>query len=131
MPRPTCRTCGQRRWPQVADRFSRRTVLIVCDLLRAVAVAAMLLPGTSITVPIALVALIATIEPVAAAALTAATAEVLDEPQLITGTTLYGTTGQLAQVGGYLTWGLLVAALSPTGCLLLDVVTFLASALLV
>jgi MFS family permease len=115
----------------LADRYPRRSVMILCNLARALLVLTMALPELPIGALFALMLAVATFEPLSNAALTAGTADVLDERQLAAGTTLYGTASQLAQVGGYMVGGATIAALSTTGCLILDGVTFVVSAALI
>lgn len=115
----------------LADRFRRREVMIVADVARAVLVAAMAIPHLPLGVLWALLVVVVLL----GAPHTAAQGALL--PALLTGE-LYERglavrqiTGQTAQLVGFASGGVLVAAVSPMLALLLDAATFALSALLV
>jgi predicted MFS family arabinose efflux permease len=113
-----------------ADRYRRRTVMVVADVLRALLVALMALPG----LPVPLIAILLVAVVVLRAPHTAAQGAVL--PSILgeryeQGLVLRQISSQVAQVGGFAVGGLVVALLLPSGALLIDVATFLVSALLV
>jgi predicted MFS family arabinose efflux permease len=116
---------------RLADRCPRRRVMLACDLVRAVLVALMALPGTSLPVLCALLVAVVLLAPLHTAALGALLPEVVPGPVFDTALTLRYVTGQVAQVGGFALGGLLVAALSPSAALTLDAASFLLSALAV
>jgi predicted MFS family arabinose efflux permease len=113
-----------------ADRYCRRTVMVLADVVRALLVALMALPG----LPVPLIAVLLVVVVMLRAPHTAAQGAVL--PQILgeryeQGLVLRQITSQIAQVGGFAVGGLVVALLRPSGALLIDVATFLVSALLV
>lgn len=113
-----------------ADRLPRRQVMIGCDLMRAGLVACIVIPGTPLWLMVALLFLASVLTPPFEAARAATTPEVLVGDRYAVGLSLSSITAQLAQVVGFVLGGALVAVASPRGALLLDVVTFLVSALL-
>jgi MFS family permease len=116
---------------RLADLCPRRRVMLACDLVRAVLVALMALPGTSLPVLCALLVAVVLLAPLHTAALGALLPEVVPGPVFDTALTLRYVTGQVAQVGGFALGGLLVAALSPSAALTLDAASFVVSALVV
>ena len=115
----------------LADRFSRRDVLLGCDLSRAVLVASMAVPGIPLWLVGALALLSAVLEPPFESARAALLPDVLEGDRYVVGQALVTTTGQGAQVLGFAAGGLLVAALGTSGTLLVDAATFCGSALVV
>lgn len=116
----------------LADRFSRRQVLVVTDLVRALLAAAMAVPGLPLPVLWGLVAVLSA----AAAPFKAAQLAVL--PQVLTDETLYRAglslrqvTAQTAQVVGFGAGGALMTVLEPHLALLVNAATFVLSAALV
>jgi predicted MFS family arabinose efflux permease len=116
---------------RLADRCPRRRVMLACDLVRAVLVALMALPGTPLPVLCALLVAVVLLAPLHTAALGALLPEVVPGAVFDAALTLRYVTGQVAQVGGFVLGGLLVAALSPSAALTLDAASFLVSALAV
>ena len=116
---------------RLADRCPRRRVMLACDLVRAVLVALMVLPGTPLPVLCALLVAVVLLAPLHTAALGALLPEVVPGAVFDAALTLRYVTGQVAQVGGFVLGGLLVAALSPSAALTLDAASFLVSALAV
>ena len=115
----------------LADRFSRRDVLLGCDAARAGLVALMAVPGISLWLVGGLAVLSAVLEPPFESARAALMPDVLEGDRYVVGTALVTTTGQGAQVLGFAAGGLLVAGLGTSGTLLVDAVTFSLSALVV
>src|SRR5215207_8464263 len=96
----------------LGDRYPRRTVLVVCDLLAAVLLGVMALPGLSLVALGALLFLVVTL----AAPFTAARAALVrdlfpDDDRYAAAVSLSAVTIQLAQVVGFAAGGVLVAAL--------------------
>jgi len=116
---------------RLADRCPRRRVMLACDLVRAVLVALMALPGTPLPVLCALLVAVVLLAPLHTAALGAQLPEVVPGPVFDAALTLRYVTGQVAQVAGFALGGLLVATLSPSAALTLDAASFLVSALAV
>jgi MFS family permease len=115
----------------LADRYSRRAVMVVCDLVRAVLVGVLALPGVPVGVLIAMLFAVALFAPPFQAARSAILPEILAGDTYVVGQGLSALSMQLAQVVGFAAGGVLVAALTPRGAILLDAVTFAVSALLV
>jgi MFS family permease len=126
---------GQAVLGPYADRFGRRSLLVVCDVLRA-ALVALLLGAVVVDAPlVALLALLFVVE-LAGAPFYAATmgllADVFDEPrEFLTAHALLRTLGQSNQVIGLAVGGLVVAAVHVRGALLIDIASFLLSGVLV
>ncbi|MFI1155480.1 MFS transporter [Streptomyces sioyaensis] len=115
----------------VADRCPARRVLVVCDLLCALAAAGMVLPGTPVGVLLALRCVLAAIAPVFAGTRAATLGETLGEGELfVLGRSVIRLVNQGAQLAGFAAGGLLLAAVTPRAVLALTAGTFLASALL-
>ena len=112
----------------LADRFPRRRVMIVCDLLRAGLVALMAVPG----MPLALVAALLVAVQLCNAPFTAAQAAtvpvVLEGDRYVVGQALRQISRQAALVVGFAGGGGLVALLGTSQALALDAVTFAVSA---
>lgn len=115
----------------LADRCARRTVLLACDGLRAVLLAAMALPGLNLGV---LVALLLAVEMAAApynAARAALLPDMLSGDRYVLGVAVQTMTAETGQLLGFLAAGGVVLAVSARGALLLDALSFLLSAVLV
>ena len=115
----------------VADQVPRRTVLVVCDLGRAVLVALMSLPGTPLPVLYGLLVVVTLLGGPFRAAQQALLPDVLAGERYVAGLALRGMTIQGAQLAGFAGGGALVAALTPYWALVVDAGTFVASAVLV
>jgi MFS family permease len=112
----------------LADRLPRHRVLIASDVIRAVLVAVMALPGVPLPVLLGLLLLVSVCAPPFEAARAALMADVLEGDRYAVGTSLTGITQQLAQLIGFLLGGALLLTLSPSAALLLDAATFALSA---
>lgn len=115
----------------LADRYPRRAVLVVTDLVRAGLVALMAVPGLPLPVVCALLVPAVLLGGPHAAARAALLPDLLPGDLLPRGIAVRQVSAQLAQVAGFGGGGLLVAAAGPSGALLVDAATFAASALLV
>lgn len=116
----------------LADRFPRRQVMAATDVVRALLAAAMAVPGLPLPVLWGLVAVLSA----AAAPFKAAQLAVL--PQILTDDALYRAgvslrqvTSQTAQLVAFGAGGVLLTVLEPHLALLVNAVTFVASAVLV
>jgi predicted MFS family arabinose efflux permease len=116
---------------RLADRYPRRTVMIICDVLRAVLVAAMALPGVPLVALCGLLVAVVLLAPPHTAAQGALLPDVAPGPAFEAALAVRHVTNQTAQVGGFAAGGLLVAALSPAVALLVNAATFALSALVV
>ena len=113
----------------LAERYPYRNVMVVCDLVRMTLIACVALPFMPLWAMLGLLFLSATATPPAQAAKSAMLPQILEGDRLPVGVALNISSGQAAQVVGYMAGGLLVA-INPRGALLLDSLTFLLSALL-
>jgi MFS family permease len=113
----------------LADRLPRHRVLIASDVLRAVLVGGMAVPGTPLPVLLALLLVVSVCAPPFEAARSALMAEVLEGDRYAVATSLTGVTLQVAQLIGFLLGGALIAAYPPSVALLLNAATFAVSAL--
>jgi predicted MFS family arabinose efflux permease len=115
----------------LADRYPRRSVMIVCDLIRCALVLLMAVPG----VPLAgLVALLFVVT-LAGAPFTSARAavypDVLDGEKYVLGTAIGLTTLQFAQVVGFAAGGTIAGYFGTRTSLVIDAATFALSGLIV
>jgi MFS family permease len=115
----------------VADRYPARRVLVVCDLVCAVCVAVMVLPGTPVAGLLALRCAVAAVSPVFTGTRMAALTDILGEGELyVLGRSLLRIVSQSALLAGFGAGGLLLAVVSPRQAIGVTAVTFLCSALL-
>jgi MFS family permease len=113
----------------LAERYRHRTVMIVCDVLRAAMIAMIGLLHLPISVTLALLFSAALLNPPFEAARSALLPRVLSGDRYVLGVTVQNSTWQFAQILGYVS-GSALAAVEPRLALLIDAGTFLASALL-
>jgi hypothetical protein len=106
------------------DRFSRRRLMIVCDVLRMVLVALLALPGLPLWLVFAVLAAVGLLAPPFEAARSALLADVLQGERFLVGNAMNQATGQAGQVVGFAAGGALVAVLGVSGALVVDAVTF-------
>ncbi|MGW1722511.1 MFS transporter [Streptomyces sp. NPDC002306] len=115
----------------LADRFPPRPVLVACDLLSGVCVAAMLLPGLPIPALLGLLLVTGFVAPLFQGARAASLAYLLDAKTFPTGRSLLRTISQTAVVSGFALGSVAVAAVGPLWLLAADAVSFLVSAALI
>jgi diguanylate cyclase (GGDEF)-like protein len=115
----------------LADRFPRRELMVRVDVVRAALAALMAVPGLPLPVLLALVFLLTLAGAPFKAAQQALLPAVLHGDRYLTGLSLRTVTGQVAQVGGFLGGGALLAFLDPHVALGLNAVTFAVAAVLV
>ncbi|KAB2340151.1 MFS transporter [Actinomadura rudentiformis] len=115
----------------LADRYPRREVIVVLDLLRAALVGLMALPGMPLAALCALLALVTLLGGPFKAAQLALLADVLTGDRYVTALALRQMTIQSAQVAGFLAGGALAQWISPSGGLAFNAVSFAAAAALV
>jgi predicted MFS family arabinose efflux permease len=115
----------------LADRRPRRTVMIIADVLRAVLVALMAVPGLPFLVIAALLVVVQLAGAPANAARGALLPQILGDDDYPTGQAGLSAAGQAAQVAGFAGGGALILAIGTNGVLLADAGTFAASAALV
>ncbi|MEU0568577.1 MFS transporter [Nonomuraea sp. NPDC005983] len=114
----------------LADRFARRGVMVTCDLIRALLVAAMALPIMPFWALCALVFLVVLLSAPFSAARAALLPEVLEGDRYVVGSALQNMTNQAVQMLGFAAGGAVIAAMGPYRALALDAATFLGSALI-
>jgi MFS family permease len=115
----------------VADRRSRRSVMITCDLVRAVLIAVMAVPGVPLWVLVALLFAATMFAPPFESARAAIVPDILQGEQYVLGTAAIQTTFYTAQVIGAVGGGVAVAVIGVRPSLAIDAVTFVVSALFV
>jgi predicted MFS family arabinose efflux permease len=117
---------------QIADRYPRRTVLVVCALLQAVLVGAMAVPALPLWLLSLLVVVVRLVGAPVNAAQNALTREVFaDDEVYLRSQDLRGITTNVAMLAGLGGGGLLVTSLGAPWALLLDAITFLIAAAVV
>ncbi|MEU6743056.1 MFS transporter [Streptosporangium sandarakinum] len=114
----------------LADRYARRRVMIICDLLRAVMVALMAVPGTPFPALCGLVFCVVLLSAPFSAARAALLPELLAGDRYVMGSALQNMTNQGAQMLGFALGGALIMGMGPYRALALDAATYLASALI-
>jgi len=114
----------------LADRFPYRTVMITCDLIRMVTIGAVAIPGAPIEFMLAMLFLTSMANPPAQAARSALLPAILGRDKLVVGLALNSTVSQISQIGGYLV-GAAIAPFAPRLAILVDAITFGASAVLI
>nr|WP_243851533.1 MFS transporter [Modestobacter marinus] len=112
----------------LADRLPRHRVLITSDVVRAVLVAGMAVPGMPLPLLLGLLLLVSLCSPPFEAARSALMADVLEDDRYAVATSLTGITAQVAQLIGFLLGGALLLHFSPSAALLLNAATFAVSA---
>jgi MFS family permease len=115
----------------LADRFPYRTVLINTDLARMILIGLLLVPHLPVQLMLVLVFVSSLGAPPTQAARSALLPLVIDRRRLPTAIALNATTGQAAQVVGYVAGASIAAAISPQVALGIDALTFGLSALLI
>ncbi|MCU1686656.1 MAG: hypothetical protein JWQ81_7395 [Amycolatopsis sp.] len=112
----------------LADRFPRRSVMVLADLARLVLVSAMAVPGMSLPAVAGLLVLVQLLNTPWGAARAALLPQVLEGELFVAGNAVFSMTTQSAQVLGFAGGGLTVAFLGPSGALWVDAGTFAVSA---
>lgn len=112
----------------LADRYPRRGLMVACDLVRAGLIALLLLPGLPTAAVFAVLLAVAAVSPPFDGARGALMPDILDGDAYPVGNALQNSVFTFAQVLGFAAGGSLIAALGVRGALLVDAVSFLASA---
>ncbi|MEV6284857.1 MFS transporter [Kribbella sp. NPDC051770] len=115
----------------IADRFPARPLLVACDLLSALCIGAMLIPGLPVAALLGLLLLTGLIAPIFAGARSASLTQLLPADLFPTGRSLLRTISQTTVLTGFALGAIAVAAVGPTWLLALDVATFALSAALI
>lgn len=115
----------------LADRLPRRRVLVSCDVARAGLVTVLAVTTLPIGPLIVLLFAANLLSPPFRSARAALMPEVLDGDRYPVANGLDNLVRQVGQLAGFAAGGVLVAAISPRGALLVDAATFAVSALLI
>jgi hypothetical protein len=114
----------------LAERYPYRTVMIICDLIRMVLMAAVAIPHLTPPAVLGLLLASALLAPPFEAARSATLPAILEGDRYVVGVAIHTTTAQPAQVAGY-ALGAAMAGSYPEVALLLNAATFAISAALV
>lgn len=114
----------------LADRYPRREVIVVLDLLRAALVGLMAVPGMPLPGLCALLIVVTFLGGPFKAAQLALLADVLTGDDYVTALALRQMTIQSAQIAGFLAGGALAQWISPSGGLAVNAASFAAAAAL-
>ncbi|MEO7746085.1 MAG: MFS transporter [Actinomycetota bacterium] len=125
---------GQALLAPYADRLPRRTLLVLCDLLRAAVVVLLLLAITH-HLPLVVVLVLLFLTELVGSPFSAASAALVsdlfdDRGAYLSASSLLSATGQLNQVVGLALGGLVVGLVGPGDALWFDAATFVVSAVL-
>jgi len=116
---------------ELADRRSRRSVMVFCDAARAVLVGAMVIPGVPIGALVALLFAATMFAPPFESAKASITPQILPGERYVLGTAVLQTTLLLGEVAGAVGGGVAVAFLGVRFALAIDAATFVLSGLLI
>ncbi|WP_344750739.1 MFS transporter, partial [Micromonospora olivasterospora] len=114
----------------LAERHRYRSVMVACDLIRMALMVLVAIPGNPPWLILCLLFATTLANPPSQAARSALMPLILTGDRLVVGLSLNSSTGQAAQVLGYLI-GAAIAAVDPTAALLVNAATFAVSAALV
>ncbi|MBF9127574.1 MFS transporter, partial [Plantactinospora sp. S1510] len=114
----------------LADRYPYRTVMVICDIIRLPLYAVIAIDGLSTEMILVLLFAATLVSPPSQAARSATLPLILAGDRLVVALGLNASTGQAAQVVGYLV-GAGIALYSPTLALLINAGTFGLSALII
>ena len=115
----------------LADRYPRRGVMIACDLARCALVLVMAIPGLPLGSLVTLLFLVTLVGAPFTSARAAIYPDVLAGDRYVMGTAVTLTTYQFAQVLGFAAGGAVTGFFGTRRSLIIDAVTFAASALIV
>jgi MFS family permease len=115
----------------LADRFPRREVMVACDVIRALLVGLMSLPGVPLAWLVLLLFVTTMFAPPFESARAAITPDILHGDRYVLGTAVVQTTFRAGLVAGAAAGGIAVAYLGARPALIVDAATFATSALLV
>jgi len=110
------------------DRVPARRLMVSADVICAVLVALMVLPGLPIAVLLLLVVLEGCVTPVFQAARSSTLPDLLPGGHYVVGKALLSLVAQSSQLIGYALGGVLLAVMAPTTALLVDAGSFVVSA---
>ncbi|QSB15975.1 MFS transporter [Natronosporangium hydrolyticum] len=113
----------------LAERYRYRSVMVVCDVIRAGLIALVALPGMPLPAMLLLVFLVALAAPPGQAARSATLPLVLTGERVVLGLAINQSSGQATQVLGYFA-GAVIAIIDPRGALLINAAAFILSAII-
>lgn len=114
----------------LADRLSRRLVMITCDLVRVVLVLAMTLPGVPLAMLVILLFAVTMLGTPFTSARAASYSDILSGDRFVLGNAITITTYQVAQVAGFAAGGAIADVFGIRTSLIADAATFAASAVI-
>lgn len=115
----------------LADRYPRRSLIVVCGLARALLVAPAAVPAIPLPVLAALIVAAQLLESPVVAAQVAVTPDVLPPSVYRAGVAIQQLTAQLVALAGFAAGGVLVSAIGTSGSLAANAAAFAVSALIV
>jgi predicted MFS family arabinose efflux permease len=116
---------------ELADRYPRRAVMVVCDASRAVLVAVMVVPHLPIGVLVALLFVATLFAPPFDSAKASVTPDILSGERYVLGTAVLQTTLLAGEVLGAVGGGVAVAFIGVRSSLAIDAATFVLSGLII
>jgi MFS family permease len=114
----------------LADKFPRRSIMIVCNLFSAGLIGLMALRGVALSLLCVLLFLAVLLEPLFSASRSALMADVLPDDRYVLANALGNLTTQTGQVVGFAVGGVAVGVLGPQTALVVDAGTFFISAVM-
>jgi MFS family permease len=114
----------------LADKFPRRSIMIVCNLMSALLIGLMAFRGVALGVLCALLFFAVLLEPLFSASRSALLADVLPDDRYVLANALGNVTTQTGQVVGFAAGGIAVGVLGPQTALVVDAGTFFISAVM-
>jgi Major Facilitator Superfamily len=115
----------------LGDRLPRRELMVVCDLVRAVLVTVMLVPGMPVAGLVAVVYAVTAVQAPFEAARSAILPDIVPAERYVVAAAVMQTTFRVAIVAGAVAGGLTAALVGARPALAADAATFVASAILV
>ena len=115
----------------MADRRPRRSVMVICDVVRAVLVAAMVIPHVPLGALVALLFATTMFAPPFESARAAVTPDILQGERYVLGTAVFQTTFLAGQTVGAAAGGFAVAFIGVRPSLVIDAATFVLSGLFI
>ena len=115
---------------KLADRFPRRTVMIICDVARTVLVAIMAVPAVPLGALIVLLFVVTLLGSPFRAARSAMMPDILTGDRYVLGTAAMQTTNRTGRLIGFAVGGAIVGGVGARGAMGIDAATFAVSALM-
>jgi hypothetical protein len=115
----------------LGDRLPRRELMVVCDLVRAVLITVMLIPGMPVAGLVAVVYAVTAVQAPFEAARSAILPDIVPRERYVLAAAVMQTTFRIAIVAGAVAGGLTAALVGARPALAADAATFVASAILV